>query len=254
MRVLDVGSGNGDVAFLAASFVGESGEVLGIDRSPAAVEAANSRARSAGVDNVTFTGGDLTNTPFETTFDAVVGRLVLMYQPDPVATLRALASCLRPGGIMAFQEIDLDFAKCCPASPVFYQALTWVNATLEGTGAHLRMGSQLYSAFVAAGLPEPAMSMESCIGGGRNAPALLLVPDLVQSLLPAIERLGIATAAQVQIDTLGERLRAEIVVLGAVTICPTLVGAWAKRPDDAFIPFAEVLGQVPRCGANAGFC
>ena len=49
MRILDVGSGNGDVALLAATFVGASGEVLGIDRAPAAVQAANARAQAAGL-------------------------------------------------------------------------------------------------------------------------------------------------------------------------------------------------------------
>src|SRR5215831_7157277 len=44
MRVLDVGSGGGDVSFLAAELVGKSGHVLGVDRSETAVERARSRA------------------------------------------------------------------------------------------------------------------------------------------------------------------------------------------------------------------
>src|ERR1700690_4014759 len=44
MRVLDVGSGSGDVSFLAAELVGESGHVLGVDRSAPAVERARARA------------------------------------------------------------------------------------------------------------------------------------------------------------------------------------------------------------------
>ena len=58
MRVLDVDSGAGDVAFLAAHLVDDTGEVIGVDRSPIAVQTATSRAASDGVDNVSFRVGD----------------------------------------------------------------------------------------------------------------------------------------------------------------------------------------------------
>jgi len=228
MRVLDVGSGNGDVAFLAASFVGESGEVLGVDKSPVAVQAANARAKAAGFKNVTFTAGDLTTMFSARPFDAVIGRLILMYQADPVAVLRRLARQLRTGGVIAFQEFDVEAARCYPESPAFRQAMEWITAALEKTGADNRMGLKLHSTFVAAGLPEPSMSLEASIGGGENDPGSLLLPEVIRSLLPVIERLGIASAAQVQIESLESRVRAEIAELGAITILPTLIGAWTR--------------------------
>src|SRR5262249_49513373 len=82
MRVLDFGSGAGDVAFLAAELVGPSGEVIGIDRVAAAVNAANAGARARGFNNVTFREGDVARVSFERPFDAVVGRYVLLYQAD----------------------------------------------------------------------------------------------------------------------------------------------------------------------------
>src|SRR5215470_6603396 len=57
MRVLDVGSGSGDVAFLAADLVGPSGEVVGADRERKAVDWANARAHSQGMTNVNFLQG-----------------------------------------------------------------------------------------------------------------------------------------------------------------------------------------------------
>ncbi len=54
MRVLDVGSGAGDVAFLAAELVGPTGSVIGVDRSPAAVAAARTRALERKLGNVMF--------------------------------------------------------------------------------------------------------------------------------------------------------------------------------------------------------
>src|SRR5262249_23818606 len=89
MRVLDVGSGAGDVAFLAAELVGNSGEVVGVDRSEAALTAARARAAARGLRNVSFREGDPTRMTFERAFDAVIGRYVLQYQRDPAAMLRS---------------------------------------------------------------------------------------------------------------------------------------------------------------------
>ncbi|WP_122762278.1 class I SAM-dependent methyltransferase, partial [Pseudomonas viridiflava] len=62
------------------------------------------------------------------TFDAIVGRRVLMYQRDAVATIRALSKCLRPGGVMIFQEHDTTLA---PASldpfPLHKRAQRWIQ-------------------------------------------------------------------------------------------------------------------------------
>ena len=78
MRILDVGCGAGDVAFLAAALVGPNGEVVGADHSAAAVEWALARAQKQRISNVKFLEGDPTVMDFEQPFDAVVGRLVLM--------------------------------------------------------------------------------------------------------------------------------------------------------------------------------
>jgi len=65
MRVLDVGSGAGDVAFLAANIVGVSGQVVGVDRVPAALEVARERSAAKSLTNVTFASGDPTAMVFD---------------------------------------------------------------------------------------------------------------------------------------------------------------------------------------------
>src|SRR5438270_8475503 len=99
MRILDVGSGAGDVAFLAAELVGPDGNVVGVDRVGAAVEWATARASSREVKNVTFLEGDPALMLFDQKFDAVLGRFVLMYYHDPVETIRRLARHVRPGAL-----------------------------------------------------------------------------------------------------------------------------------------------------------
>jgi ubiquinone/menaquinone biosynthesis C-methylase UbiE len=96
MRVLDLGSGAGDVSFVAAELVGSAGSVVGIDQSPDSVAKATARAGDRGVTNVRFVVGDIRERAPDGPFDAVVGRLVLMYVPDPAAVLRTRGRRVAP--------------------------------------------------------------------------------------------------------------------------------------------------------------
>jgi ubiquinone/menaquinone biosynthesis C-methylase UbiE len=107
MKVLDVGSGSGDVALLAADLVGLQGTVVGVDANPAVLEMASGRADSAGLTNVEFVAGDCRSMELGDGFDAVVGRLVLLFVSDSVETLRSLVERRKPGGIVSFQETNL---------------------------------------------------------------------------------------------------------------------------------------------------
>lgn len=55
-------------------------------------------------------------------FDAIVGRRVLMYQADTVATVGVLAKHLRPGGVMVFQEHDTTMAPASLIGDVMFGA------------------------------------------------------------------------------------------------------------------------------------
>src|SRR5258708_17704563 len=86
MRVLDIGSGVGDVSLLAADLVGQQGSVVGVDRDPENVAWAAKRAAEAGHSNIHFLANEITDFIHPQLFDALVGRFILMYLPDPVAT------------------------------------------------------------------------------------------------------------------------------------------------------------------------
>jgi 2-polyprenyl-3-methyl-5-hydroxy-6-metoxy-1,4-benzoquinol methylase len=87
MRILDVGSGAGDVAFLARKLIGKKGSVIGTDRDMDQVAYATRRARSFGYTNVQFITSDYPELVLDGTVDAVVGRYVLGFACDPVAAL-----------------------------------------------------------------------------------------------------------------------------------------------------------------------
>ena len=230
MRVLDLGCGAGDVSFLAADLVGETGEVVGVDRAPAAVLAANERARAASLHNVSFLAGDPGDLTFEEPFDALVGRYVLMFQPDPAALLRSAAAHVRPGGVIAFHEIDWGGVESIAPVPTFDRCCRWCIETLHASGAQPNMIGVLHPTFVAAGLPAPSMHVERLLGGGAMRSNLLKwIADVLITLLPEMERLGVATAADVEPDTLLDRMTREAESIDSVIISHGQVGAWCRR-------------------------
>src|SRR5258708_18389787 len=106
MTVLDLGCGMGDVSLLAARLVGVTGHVTGIDRDPVVIEKARERGREEGRGaDIEFIQAELLNFHADRSFDAVVGRYVLFFQPDPVAALAHAAKQIRPQGIIVFHEM-----------------------------------------------------------------------------------------------------------------------------------------------------
>jgi len=95
--VLDVGSGTGYPAILAAQTVGASGSVTGIDLAGDMLAVAQRKAKRLGLLNVTFRTGDATTLPFETaSFDAVISRFCLMFLPDVPKASTEIARVLKP--------------------------------------------------------------------------------------------------------------------------------------------------------------
>ena len=232
MRVLELGSGAGDVALLAARIVGPTGAVVGVERSAVAIESARRRAAAAGLHHVTFVEGDVRELdrvldPRIPPFDAVVGRFVLQFMPDPSAVLRVAAAAVRPGGLVCFQECDDHYTWAYPATPLWDQLRTWLLAALDHAGVESRMGLRLYRTFREARLPEPNLRMEAAIGGGEEAPVFVWA-DVLRSVIPTLEQAGIATEAEIDPDTLEARLKADLAATGGVMISLVLVGAWSR--------------------------
>jgi len=99
LRVLDLGSGTGYPALLAAQTVGSGGTVIGIDLAEQMLSAAQRKASSLRLSNVTFRTGDVTSLPFETaSFNAVTSRFCLMFLPEIHKAAAEIARVLAPGG------------------------------------------------------------------------------------------------------------------------------------------------------------
>jgi ubiquinone/menaquinone biosynthesis C-methylase UbiE len=102
-RVLDVGAGRGAVLFAAASAVGPSGRVVGIDLSAKMAELTQAEASPRGFGNVAVAQGDAEQPDFANgSFDAVLASLVMFFLPDSAAAVRRYAALLAPGGRFGF--------------------------------------------------------------------------------------------------------------------------------------------------------
>ena len=212
MRVLEIGSGAGDVALTLAELVGPAGKVVGVDLNAEILDTARQRATEAGMHNIEFITADARNLNFSDTFDAIIGRFVLMYMANPSAAVATLITHLRPGGIAAFQEPEYTLypAFLHPETPLMNQLIRWILQVFEHSGAHLNMGIGLYQAFVNAGLPAPTMHLEAPIGAEKTWAGYRYMATIFQSLLPLLEKYELATAEQVDVDTLAARIRQEV--------------------------------------------
>jgi SAM-dependent methyltransferase len=232
MSVLDCGCGVGDVSFLTARLVGSAGRVLGIDRSVAGINRARERAAEAGLRNVSFeVVDDLAGYRSRAPVDAVVGRLILMYLPDPAAVLSHFARQIRPGGLIVFQELVLSMCRSEPSCRLAERCREWVHDTFVQAGADIEMGWKLFATFQRAGLPDPEMLLGSPVGAGPESPMYRHIAETVRSLLPMMEHYGVASAEEVMVDDLADRLRMEMTAAGAVCATPCLIGAWTRTRE-----------------------
>jgi ubiquinone/menaquinone biosynthesis C-methylase UbiE len=230
MRVLDLGCGVGDVSLLLAELVGPTGAVIGVDKDPRALALAGERAN--GHANVSFVEGDLREVSFDEPFDAAFGRLVLVYLGDPAAAIRSVARQVRPDGIVGFQDYDFSTwpPPTWPRIPLWDRAIGWLGETIRQAGLEMQMGLKYRRAFLAAGLPAPAVHMDVLVGSGADVVFPRYLANTTRSMLPMIERFGIATAAEVEVETLAERLHAAAVAVDATITLPPLAGAWTRTP------------------------
>lgn len=181
---------------------------------------------------MTFVHGDPTELVFDRPFDAVTGRYVLQFINEPAAALRKLTTRVRPGGVVVFHEIEWDGLTPDPCSPTHEMIARWAMPAIEASGASVHSGGQLGRVFTDAGLPNPSLRLEAPIAVGDQTEELIqLMCDLVVELLPTIERLGIATAAEIDVATLAQRVRDEVREHNCVLVGRTQVGAWSQRPS-----------------------
>jgi SAM-dependent methyltransferase len=228
MRVLDAGCGIGGVSTLIARLVGPAGEAIAVDQSLDAIARAANEIEHAGLTNVHLVNDDLATLQLDAPVDAIVGRLILMHVSDPVAVLRNLTAGLNRPGIVLFQEIDIGVARSEPAIPLVESMIELVRQAFARSGVDPRPGMRLHEQFVGAGLPAPRLVS---LGHVEAPPARMsagMLTGVLNTLLPALEATGLATADELRLDTLPDRISAAAAESGSLFFTPPLITAWTR--------------------------
>lgn len=232
MKVLDVGSGAGDVALLLAELIGPTGSIVGVDVYPGVLESARTRLQAAGFEHATFLAGDIREITVENDFDAVVGRNILMYVDDPAEILRICAGHLRPGGVIAFQEYEWSLTEqvtsMASLPPLVQQAGAWIVGGFRQAGVEMQMAFKFPRFFLDAGLPLPQMSLDGIVGTEANWIGYDFLTDALRDILPKLYEYGILTE-KLEAASYVAHLRDEIHQRHTLFPMGFLAGAWAHK-------------------------
>jgi hypothetical protein len=158
-----------------------------------------------------------------------------MYAPDPLEALRRVLRNLRAGGVIALQESVIEYdgpVLIEPPDCLAAKVVGWFRAGFKHAGVHPRMGLRLFGLMRTAGLePAPEIDMLVPIQQGPEGALFSTLTSVVRSQIPAIVASGIATEAEIDIETLEQRLVADAPATGVVGYFNSgHVGVWAKKP------------------------
>ncbi len=150
--VLDLGSGGGIDCFLAASQVGPTGRIIGVDMTAEMIQKARANARKVAATNVEFRLGEIEHLPLpDRSVDVIVSNCVVNLSPDKAAVFREAFRVLKPGGHLAISDIV--------ASAPMPEAMRDDPAALAGCLAGAPAIEELRSTLVAAGFINVAIEV-----------------------------------------------------------------------------------------------
>jgi ubiquinone/menaquinone biosynthesis C-methylase UbiE len=230
LRVLDIGCGVGELSMVAARLVGRRGQVTGIDIDEPALAIATARAREQRLDWVDFAHGDVGAYRTDASYDAVIGRHILIHTPDPRAIVRVVHGLLASGGVAVFQEYDFSVVhRPFPPAPLFERTMDVFRAFFA-KAAHGNVGTRLFGLLIEAGFPAPECRVEYPMDGGADSPFYEWVAESFRSILPRAHALSLVSSEEVAgIDSLAARLKEELISTAGCAPGPAMVGCFARK-------------------------
>ena len=164
-------------------------------------------------------------------FDAIVGRLVLEFLPDPAAAISRLSGLLRPGGIMAFQEPSWKIWLTLHVAPAAAGGGHDAGSRhVCRRGREHRNGTAALQGFKAANLTSPQLRVDLPIGDSPEFRDLLY--DLLLAVWPRAEALQLPLEELGDPETLASRLNDELDANKSFASFVGLVGAFARKREE----------------------
>ena len=226
LSIVEIGCGSGNTACWLAGQVGESGSVVGVDRSAEQIEQARRQAKARGIRNVSFVVADACETQLPAgSFDMAYCRLVLMHLAEPAAGLRAMRELVRSGGRVLCEEMDLTRWVCEPPSSRIERLFELNVALGELHGGHFRLGTSLPHVFQKVGFPAPQVSANFPFTLSGETKRLIGLSFL--EFASELVREGLAT--QVEVDAIAAEAMRLADDASTLFGFPLVVQVWAAR-------------------------
>lgn len=190
-RCLDVGCGGGDVT-VALSRMVPQGHVTGIDFDESKILLAQEEAKTLGIENVDFRAEDVTAGPqTDDRYDLIYVRFVLTHLRDPAAALARFYNQLKPGGMLAVEDIDFGGYVCYPPSAAFNRYVELYSESARARGCDPCIGPRLPSLVQSAGFSDVSVGIvqPSGISGEVKLIAAITFDAIAESALKS----GLAT-------------------------------------------------------------
>ena len=175
MRCIDLGCGGGHVSRYLAECVGAGGLVIGLDIDDIKLKAARQDCALAGLRQLEFRAGSVTQWSEPATYDLVYGRFILSHIRTPAAVVDSMAAALRPGGILVVEDVDFGGAFCHPPNAGYDRYCSLYREAVSRRGGNAELGRELYGMCLDAGLAEVEVDVvQPTHGGGEPEKALSL--------------------------------------------------------------------------------
>jgi SAM-dependent methyltransferase len=143
-RAVDVGCGPLGILNLLSDRVGPMGAVVGLDNEPRMLEMGRGSLAELGLQNVQLIQGEAASSGLpRASFDFAHARLVLINVPNPEAVLREMTALVRPGGVVAVQDVDWISWTCEPSHPAWDRLISILTAVRRARGLDVFIGRRV---------------------------------------------------------------------------------------------------------------
>jgi SAM-dependent methyltransferase len=239
-RCLDVGCGGGDVTVTLAELA-DPAPVVGIDVDVPQLDIARHDAAGSGRTNVEFRAVDAMtcDTEVHERFDLVYARFLLTHLPEPATAVASMVKLLRPGGIVAVEDIDIAAQFCSPPSSAFDCYSEWYTAAHRARGGDPTIGRRLPRMLIEAGIENVAMNVVQ--PAGLHGDITQIAPLTLANTRQPIVELGIASDSEID-EALAE-LDALAQEPATAQSMPRIVQAWGTAVESATSVGTEAQGR-----------